>query len=117
MTTATIHAFRTRTKPQMLVEAPVDTRTPLMKRLDDIQARSERPRVKAVGEHRDPYKWRRIQLQRSGAKCPRCLGKKWVPAYKYAHVDDFVDCPLCTPVNPVAGVDYPAADDAMEAPF
>lgn len=114
---ATIHTFQTRTRPQLLVEAPVDTRTPLMKRLDVIQERSERPRLKPVSEVRDPYKWRRIQLQRTGAKCPRCLGKKWVPAYTYAHVDDFVDCPLCTPVSPVAGVDYPTADDATEVPF
>lgn len=119
MTTATIHKFRARIKPQSLIEAPVDTRTPLMKRLDDIQARSERPRVQAVPEHRDPYKWRRKARAAGVIKgtCPKCLGKGWVLSHKYADWDDFMDCPECGPDYDVMGQVPDAGDESWEVPF
>ena len=61
---ATIHTFRPRfaTRPQALIEPPVDTRTPLIKKLDDLIERSKAPAVREAREPKmltDPTYWRR----------------------------------------------------------
>lgn len=66
---------------------------------------------------RDWDKWRRAEILQTGKKCNKCLGIKYVRSYKYAHHDDWVQCPRCTPVNenPI----YPDADDddGFDVPF
>lgn len=47
--------------------------------------------------------------------CPTCIGIGFI-RHKYAHVDDFHDCPECTPVS--TRTDYPeAGDDVVNIEF
>ena len=105
---ATIHTFRPRfaTRPQALIEPPVDTRTPLIKKLDDLIERAKAPAVREAREPMmltDPTFWRRgyNEFLREGrnlpeARCLRCQGRGWIPAHKYADWDDYIDCPQCS---------------------
>ena len=111
---ATIHTLRTRTRPQALIEAPVDTRTPLMKRLDVIQEKSERPPLKPVGEQpridTDPTHWRtkrnRFLREMLRPNCGMCNGTGEITVDDGYGGVDFDMCPRCGFAEPSNADDF-----------
>lgn len=69
------------------------------RRLDQALCQTEEKAPVVSDVPRDPYKWRRKFMKRFGTRCPKCLGVGMVPSYKWAHHDDFMECPLCGPLR------------------
>lgn len=107
----------------------IDGRSPLVRLLDDAserlgfaqmtleEARAESEQLSMKDAYRDKYAWRRKQLSRKGHKCPKCLGKGWMLSHRYAHIDDFVECPLCTDPRTYTGPYPTAGDGQFDIPF
>lgn len=117
MNATNISYFRTRTKPQLLQESPApDTRTPLMKRLDDIEGnskpvlRTEEPRIL-----QDPTYWRKALNDDLRANCKKCRGTGcvWILDSDGDVVPDV--CNWCQGGARMGA--YPLAGDVVEVGF
>lgn len=113
---ANLDDYRTRTRPQLLQEAPVTPRSRLAQRLDEIMADFEKPALVVVQDKpRDDHYWRRaendFQNELRKAACPCCkgTGEIWV------WIDYAPDpCPNCQLAYVPGGViTYPTDDDEM----
>ena len=98
---------------QLCQEPPADTRTPLMRRLDIIQAMSERPRICAVSsEPRDWKKWRKAENGYLKSRCHMCKGTGVITVDDGYGGVDFDACPRCTPGSTRTG--YPTKNTEQE---
>ena len=119
---ARLEDYRTRTRPQLLQEPVVDTRSAFARNIDEIMADFEKPALVIVRDKpRDTHYWRRaghdFQNDMRRAACDFCngTGEIWV------WIDYAPDpCPNCQLAYVPGGSSnsFPTDDDeTMEVPF
>lgn len=105
MSTSTLN-FRTRTRPQLLQE-PIDTRSPLIKKLDEIEVNRSKPLLRVVSG-RDPWgeglRWRYLEHENANNDrrddCQMCKGTAEITVSDGYGGVDFDLCPRCQVPNP-----------------